>query len=102
MTAADIIAAALTQHTTVSFPDRVAAAVLDALQAAGYEVVLLPEPRVVPSPNRALFEGCGKVTVERNAGMVLELNSGMAFRPDDARSFAAALLAAANAAEEAK
>lgn len=76
--------------------------VLAALQAAGYEVVLLPEPRVVPSPNRALFEGCGKVTVERNAGMVLELNSGMAFRPDDARSFAAALLAAANAAEEAK
>lgn len=98
MTAADIIAAALTQHTTVSFPDRVAAAVLDALKINGYEVVQLPEPWQSPSPNRNLFEGFGKFSVERNVGMVLT-NTIAAMSPDNARRYAAALLAAANQAE---
>ena len=119
MTAADIIAATMRQcgwtceyheptssffgeciqcdHAHATF----AADVLAALKVAGWEVVQLPEP-TRHTDNTAQWDG-PYWSVIRNVGVVIsDVAHLQSFDPDEARSLAAALLAAANAAEEAK
>ena len=117
MTAADIIAAHRGQHATnktdlwtacrcgdgVRYynPAEHARHVLAALKAAGYEVVQLPAP-TRHTDNTAQWDGL-YWSVIRNVGVVIsDVAHLQSFAPDEARSLAAALLAAANAAEEAK
>ncbi len=75
--------------------------ILAVLKAAGYEVVELPEP-TRHTDNTAQWDGM-YWSVIRNVGVVIsDVAHLQSFDPDEARSLAAALLAAANAAEEAK
>ena len=75
--------------------------VLAVLKAAGWEVVQLPEP-TRHTDNTAQWDGM-YWSVIRNVGVVIsDVAHLQSFDPDEARSLAAALLAAANAAEEAK
>lgn len=75
--------------------------VLAVLKAAGWEVVQLPES-TRHTDNTAQWDGM-YWSVIRNVGVVIsDVAHLQSFDPDEARSLAAALLAAANAAEEAK
>jgi hypothetical protein len=112
MTAADIIAAQIDRDGWAEHEagecggcdasrDASAAAILAALKAAGYEVVQLPEP-TRHTDNTAQWDGM-YWSVIRNVGVVIsDVAHLQSFGPDEACSLAAALLAAANAAEEAK
>lgn len=112
MTAADIIAAQIAHD---GWPEHEAGEcggcdasrhesaehILAVLKAAGFEVVQLPAP-TRHTDNTAQWDDL-YWSVIRNVGVVIsDVAHLQSFDPDEARSLAAALLAAANAAEEAK
>ena len=116
MTAADIIAAAMRiiaaairndLHAPVPMPDSIIAAhVLAALKARGYEVVQLPTPDSGPdgegqySWRTSIAESVTATPDDEGHWRIWDVDCDM--EPHEAREHAAALLAAANAAEEAK
>lgn len=71
--------------------------ILAALKAARIAVVELPTPATA-TENTAFWSPLPNFRVNRNVGVAIDAE-GNVFAPDDARKYAAALLAAADAAE---
>jgi hypothetical protein len=90
----------LPAHVAVNDGTEHAAHVLDALEAAGYAVVGLPDP-VEGQWHDPLFDWSVWPRRAYEGDTALSLECTLAASPDDARRFAAALLAAADAAEAA-
>lgn len=115
MTARDVIAVALNAMPADGRPvelvdrDRATRALV-ALKAAGYAVVELPAPteRETDDEVTTRWEGALPFTVDvwddypNEVGLAYDFNPFEPFTPNGARTLAAALLAAADAAEEGK